>query len=134
MFQGCFRVPLGQFFCVSLSSICFLSCLDSCLQTYVLKKIKTARFMLCLGKVHKGRPTIMGHFGHTYLPMSHVFYTMPISLVLFLLRYLPTPKSDVLYERSLSCSSDLTMNSEFRYCEFPFSTIYLIDNIFEKKS
>ena len=29
----------GQFFCVGLSSICFLSCLDSCLQTYVLKKI-----------------------------------------------------------------------------------------------
>ena len=43
----------------------------------------------------------MGHFGHTYLPMSDVFYTMPIPLVRFLLRYLPTPKSDVLYERSL---------------------------------
>ena len=42
----------------------------------------------------------MGHFGHTYLPMSDVFYTMPITLVRFLLRYLPTPKSDVLYERS----------------------------------
>ena len=52
------------------------------------------------GNVHKGRPTIMGHFGHTYLPMSHVFYIMPITLVQFLLRYLPTPKSDVLYERS----------------------------------
>ena len=39
---------MGQFFCVSLSSICFLSRFDSCLQTYVLKKIKTARFMLCL--------------------------------------------------------------------------------------
>ena len=50
---------------------------------------------------HKGRPTIMGHFGHTYLPMSYAFYTMPITLVRFLLRYLPTPKSDVLYERSL---------------------------------
>ena len=56
---------------------------------------------LLLGNVHKGRPTIMGHFGHTYLPMSDVFYTMPITLVRFLLRYLPTPKSDVLYERSL---------------------------------
>ena len=43
----------------------------------------------------------MGHFGHTYLPMSDVFYTMPITLVRFLLRYLPTPKLDVLYERSL---------------------------------
>ena len=51
--------------------------------------------------VNKRRPTIMGHFGHTYLPMSDVFYTMPITLVRFLLRYLPTPKSDVLYERSL---------------------------------
>ena len=46
----------------------------------------------------------MGHFGHTYLPMSDVFYTMPITLVQFLLRYLPTPKSDVLYERSLIAS------------------------------
>ena len=45
----------------------------------------------------------MGHFGHTYLPMSNVFYTMPITLVRFLLIYLPTPKSDVLYERSLIC-------------------------------
>ena len=54
------------------------------------------------GNVHKGRPTIMGHFGRTYLPMSDVFYTMPITLVRFLLRYLPTPKLDVLYERSLS--------------------------------
>jgi hypothetical protein len=44
----------------------------------------------------------MGHFGNTYLPMSDVFYTMPITLVQFLLRYLPTPKSDVLYERSLT--------------------------------
>ena len=42
----------------------------------------------------------MGHFGHTYLPMSDVSYTMPITLVRFLLRYLPTPKSDVLYESS----------------------------------
>ena len=42
----------------------------------------------------------MGHFGHTYLPMSYVFYTMPITLVRFLLRYLPTPKSDVLNECS----------------------------------
>ena len=44
----------------------------------------------------------MGHFGHTYLPMSNVFYTTPITLVLFMLRYLPTPKSDVLNERSHS--------------------------------
>ena len=43
----------------------------------------------------------MGHFGYTYLPMSYVFYTMPITLVQFLLRYLPTPKSDIIYERSL---------------------------------
>ena len=43
----------------------------------------------------------MGHFRHTYLSMSNVFYTMPITLVRFLLRYLPTPKLDVLYERSL---------------------------------
>ena len=41
---------MDQFFWVGLSSICFLSCLDSCLQTYVLKKIKTARFMLCLSQ------------------------------------------------------------------------------------
>ena len=52
------------------------------------------------GNVHKGRPTIMGYFGPTYLPMSYVFYTWPITIVRFLLRYLPTPKSDVLYERS----------------------------------
>ena len=51
--------------------------------------------------LHKGRPTILAHFGHTYLPMSDVFYTMPITLVRFFLRYLPTPKSDVPYERSL---------------------------------
>ena len=56
---------------------------------------------MSFGNVHKGRPTVLGHFGHTYLPMSHVFYTIPISVVLFLLIYLPTPKSDVLYERSL---------------------------------
>ena len=41
---------------------------------------------ISLGNVHKGRPTIMGHFGHTYLPMSDFFYTMPITLV----QYLPT--------------------------------------------
>ena len=35
------------------------------------------------GNVHKGRPTIRGHFGHTYLPTSNVFYTMPITLVPF---------------------------------------------------
>ena len=28
-----------QFFCVGLGSICYLSRLDSCLQTYVLRKI-----------------------------------------------------------------------------------------------
>ena len=27
-----------------------------------------------LGNVHKESPTILGHFGHTYLPMSDVFY------------------------------------------------------------
>ena len=54
-----------------------------------------------LGNVHKGRPTIMGHFGHTYLHMSHVFYIMPITLFRFFLRYVPTPKLDVLYESSL---------------------------------
>ena len=43
-----FKLYMGQFFCVGLSSICFISRLDSCLQTYVLKRIKTARFMLCL--------------------------------------------------------------------------------------
>ena len=47
----------------------------------------------------------MGNFGHTYLPMSDVFYTMPIALVRFLLRYLPTPKLDVLYEHSLNVTS-----------------------------
>ena len=41
-------LSVEQFFCVGLGSICYLSCLDSCLQTYVLRKIKTARFMLCL--------------------------------------------------------------------------------------
>ena len=69
-----------------------------------IEKFTTARVakspLFSLGNIHKGRPTIMGHFGHTYLPMSGVFYTMPITLVRFLLRYLPTPKSDVLYERS----------------------------------
>ena len=52
----------------------------------------------------------MGHFGHTYLPMSDVFYTMPITLVRFLLRYLPTPKFDILYESSLK--PDLFQNSK----------------------
>jgi hypothetical protein len=59
-----------------------------------------------LGNIHKGRPTILGHFGHTYLPISDVFYTVPITLVRILMRYLPTPKSDVLYERSLSKAFD----------------------------
>ena len=63
-------------------------------------------FKLWYGNVHKGRPTIMGHFGHTYLPISDVFYTMPITLVRFLLRYLPTPKLDVLYEGSLMGSTN----------------------------
>ena len=56
---------------------------------------------ILIGNVHKGRPTIMGHFGHTYLSMSDVFYTILITLVQFLLRYRPTPKWGVLYERSL---------------------------------
>ena len=44
-----FRVPsLGQFFCVGLGFMFYLLCLVSCLQTYVLRKMKTARFMLCL--------------------------------------------------------------------------------------
>ena len=29
-----------------------------------------------LGNVHKGSPMITGHFGHTYLPMSDVFYEL----------------------------------------------------------
>ena len=37
----------------------------------------------------------------TYLPMPDFFYTMPINFDRFLLRYLPTPKQDVLYGRSL---------------------------------
>ena len=53
----------------------------------------------------------MGHFGHTYLPMSNVFYTTPITLVQFLLRYLPTLKLDVLYQRSLISNSSQAMNS-----------------------
>ena len=57
--------------------------------------IKKRQKISTIGNVHKGRPTIMGHFGNTYLPMSDVFYTMPIALVRFLLRYLLTPKSDV---------------------------------------
>ena len=39
---------MEQFFCVALGSSCYLLCLDSCLQPYFLRKIKTARFMLCL--------------------------------------------------------------------------------------
>ena len=53
----------------------------------------------------------MGHFGHTDLPMSNVFYTTPITLVQFLLRYLPTLKLDVLYQRSLISNSSQAMNS-----------------------
>ena len=63
----------------------------------------------------------MGHFGHTYLPMSDVFYTMPITLVRFLLRYLPTPKSDVLYERSLIC---------FLFCLFDEFECLYADHVF----
>ena len=39
---------VGQFFCVGLGFMFYLLCLDSCQQTYVLRKMKTARFMLCL--------------------------------------------------------------------------------------
>ena len=53
-----------------------------------------------IGNIHIGHLTILGHFGHTYLPMSHLFYTMPIALIRFLLIYLLTPKADVLCERS----------------------------------
>ena len=42
-----FIKAVEQFFCVGLGSICCLSHLDSCLETYVLRKIKTARFLLC---------------------------------------------------------------------------------------
>ena len=45
-----------------------------------------------LGNVHKGRPTIIGHFGHTYLPMSDVFYTMPIYLSLIFAEIPTYPK------------------------------------------
>ena len=48
----------------------------------------------------------------TYLPMSDVFSTMPITLVQFLLRYLPTPKSDVLYECSLMLVVFQVMNKK----------------------
>ena len=44
----CHYQSLGQFFCVGLGSMFYLLCLDSCLQTSVLKKIKTARLMLRL--------------------------------------------------------------------------------------
>ena len=56
---------------------------------------------------------IMGHFGPTYLRPTHVpcFNTMPITLVQFLLRYLPTLKLDVLYQRSLISNSSQAMNS-----------------------
>ena len=63
----------------------------------------TSIYFFIQGNVHKGRPTILGHFGHTYLPISYVFCTMPIVLVRFLLGYLLTPKSDVLYGRSPMC-------------------------------
>ena len=52
----------------------------------------------------------MGHVGHTYLvylPISDNFYTMSINLVQFLLRYLPTLKSEVLYEHSLTKNFDI---------------------------
>ena len=41
---------LGQFFCFGLGSMFCILCLDLCLQTYVLRKMKTARFMLCLSQ------------------------------------------------------------------------------------
>ena len=37
-------VTWEQFFCVGLGSICYFLCFDLCLQTYVLRKIETARF------------------------------------------------------------------------------------------
>ena len=49
----------------------------------------------------------MGHFGHTYLPMSDFFYTMPIT-------YLLTPKSDVLYERSLRLNKVHTFKKDHK--------------------
>ena len=61
-----------------------------------------------LENVYKGRPMIMGHFRHTYRPISHVFYTVPITLVRFLQRYLPTPKSDVLYESSVTANQPIS--------------------------
>ena len=47
---------------------------------------------ISLGNVHKGRPTIMDHFGHTYLTMSDVFYTMPIAFVQFFAEIPTYPK------------------------------------------
>ena len=43
-------MSMGQFFCVGLGSMFCILCLDLCLQTYVLRKMKTARFMLCLSQ------------------------------------------------------------------------------------
>ena len=39
---------MGVFFCVGLGSMFYLLCFNSCLQTYVLRKIITVRLMLCL--------------------------------------------------------------------------------------
>ena len=59
-----------------------------------LMKMGSLKDILCggLGNVHKGRPTIMGHFGHTYLPMSDIFYTMPIYLSLIFAEIPTYPK------------------------------------------
>ena len=54
------------------SSICYLSCLDSCLWKYVLRKIKTARFMLCLGSVHKWCPILGGEGGSNMIPKNRI--------------------------------------------------------------
>ena len=49
------------------------------------------------GNVHKGRSTILGHFGHTYLPMSDVFYTMPISSIFAEIpKYLPQNRTSFM--------------------------------------
>ena len=45
-----YKAILGQFICLGLGFMFYLLCLDSCLQTYVLRKIKTSIFMLCLSQ------------------------------------------------------------------------------------
>ena len=98
------KVPKTKF--LRLSHLYLLTCPTFFYILSILSRVLTKNDqVLCwnwgCGNVHKGRPTIMDHFGHTYLPMSYVFYSKPITLVRFLLRYLPTPKSDVHFERSL---------------------------------